>query len=164
VTSLLTLSLVPSLRPGRALNGQGRHAERSFLDFQIDDQQLGPLIAARAGLTDLANEYVSVLVTNWPAGFPASAVMQLLGTAGSSLPDGRTPLYVCAECGGLGCGAVTAVIERDDDAVIWHSLGRQTDYDSFVDYGPFRDLGPYRFHVTTYDAALRELLAAHAQP
>jgi hypothetical protein len=80
------------------------------------------------------------------------------------VPDGRTPLYVCAECGGLGCGAVTAVIGRHYDAVAWHSLGRHSDYDSFVDYEPFKDLGPYRFHVTSYDAVLRGLLAARVQP
>jgi hypothetical protein len=90
--------------------------------------------------------------------------MQLLGMEDPPLPDGRTPLYLCAECGGLGCGAVTAVIERDDDSVAWRSLGHQTDYDSFVDYEPFKDLGPYRFHITSYDATLRGLLAARIQP
>jgi hypothetical protein len=164
MTSLLTLGLVPSLRPGRVLDGGGRHAERSFLDFRVGDWLLGPLVATRVRLVDLANDYVSVLVTNWPAGFPAQAVMQLLGMEEPPLPDGRTPLYLCAECGGLGCGAVTAVIERDDDGVTWHSLGRQTDYDSFVDYEPFKDLGPYRFHITSYEATLRGLLAARIQP
>ena len=91
MTSLLTLGLVPSLRPGRVLDGGGRHAERSFLDFRMGDRLLGPLVAARVGLADLANDYVSVLVTNWPAGFPAQAVMQLLGMEDPPLPDGRTP-------------------------------------------------------------------------
>ena len=81
----------------------GRRAERRFLDFRIGGQQLGPLVAARVGLADLANDYASVLVTNWPAGFPVQAVRQLLGEVVPAFADGRTPLYLCAECGGLGC-------------------------------------------------------------
>jgi hypothetical protein len=159
VTSLLTLGLVPVIRPGRLVGDRGRNSERKFLDFKADEEQLGPLIAARVGLIDCANEYASVLVTNWPAGFPAGEVRQLLGEAASPLRDGRIPLYVCAECGGLGCGAVTAVIEHENDAVVWHSLARQTDYDSFVDDEPFEDLGPFRFHSAGYNALLRRLLA-----
>jgi hypothetical protein len=42
----------------------------------------------RARLVDLANHYVSVLVTNWPAGFDTQAVRQLLGQDGSHFLDG----------------------------------------------------------------------------
>jgi len=68
-------------------------------------------------------DVVSVLVTDWPAGFPAEAVGQLLGEVSSSLPDGRVALYVCPECGDLGCGAVTALVERANDDVVWRDLG-----------------------------------------
>jgi hypothetical protein len=112
VENLLTLELTAASRPAVTLTGGGRHAERQFLDFRVGDQQLGPLIADRVQQVDLANDYTSVLVTNWPGGFPVQDVRQLLGEAGPPLPDGRTPLYVCAECGCLGCGTVTAVIEH----------------------------------------------------
>jgi hypothetical protein len=32
------------------------------------------------------------------------------------------PLYVCAECGDLGCGGVTAVVELTPDTVLWRAL------------------------------------------
>ena len=123
-----------------------------------------PLVAERVRLVDLANHYVSVLVTNWPAGFDTQAVRQLLGQDGSPFPDGRIPLYVCAECGGLGCGTITAVIEHANDAVTWHSLGRQTDYDPFVDEEPFANLGPFCFSAASYDTLLRSLLTGLARP
>ncbi|HUC27600.1 MAG TPA: hypothetical protein VMA73_33300 [Streptosporangiaceae bacterium] len=139
---MLTLGLVPVRLPAVEVAG-GRRAERRFLDFLVGGQELGRLVSERVRLVDLANTYASVLVTNWPAGFDAQAVRQLLGEDRSPLADGRIPLYVCAECGGLGCGSITAVIERAGDVVTWHSLGRQTDYDSFVDKEPFEDLGPF---------------------
>jgi hypothetical protein len=42
----------------------------------------------RVRLVDLANHYVSVLVTNWPAGFDTRAVRQLLGQDGSHFYTG----------------------------------------------------------------------------
>jgi hypothetical protein len=116
VESVLTLGLVPVRLPAVEVTG-GRRAERRFLDFLVGGQQLGRLVAERARLIDLANTYASVLVTNWPAGFDAQAVRQLLGQDRPPLADGRIPLYVCAECGGLGCGTITVVIERASHAV-----------------------------------------------
>jgi hypothetical protein len=154
------------LEPGTGglIGDRGGKSERTFLDFQVGEDRLGPLVAARAGIVDLANDYVSVLVTNWSAAFRDAAVRQLLGDITSPLPDGRVPLYVCAECGGLGCGTVTAVIGRVGDQVVWRRLGRQTDYDSFVDYELFDDLRPFRFRASRYDSVLRGLLADNAQP
>ena len=163
VESVLTLGLVPVRLPAVVVAG-GRRAERRFLDFLVGGQQLGRLVAERVRLVDLANAYASVLVTNWPAGFDAQAVRQLLGQDRSPLPDGRIPLYVCAEYGGLGCGTITAVIERASHAVTWHSLGRQTDYDPFVDEEPFEDLGPFCFSAASYDTLLKSLIAGHATP
>jgi hypothetical protein len=38
-------------------------------------------------------------------------------------------MYVCAECGDLGCGAVTAAVEVGDDKVVWRDFGYQNNYE-----------------------------------
>src|SRR6266699_2932978 len=105
------LRLIPAFRPGRVLAGGGQKTQRHFLDFQVDGVVLGQVVRGRA-------DVVSVLVTDWPAGFPAQQVGQLLGEVPSSLPGGRVALYVCPECGDLrSCPARRLSDRAPDDAV-----------------------------------------------
>lgn len=157
MVSLPALTLVPVHWPERS-SAHGWRCERSFLDFAIDGLPLGPQLGKLVRVADVANDYASVLVTNWPAGPDTGAVFQLLSESPSPLADSRVPLYVCAECGGLGCGTITAAIEREPGIVTWHSLGRQTDYDPFVDLEPFAGIGPFRFHAADYDNLLRGVM------
>ena len=46
------------------------------------------------------------------------AAARLLGEEPPDAGD-RVSLYVCAECGDLECGAITAVIEQQGSAVVW---------------------------------------------
>jgi hypothetical protein len=149
--ALAVLRLVPAVRPEQVFPGGARQTQRRFLDFQIDDVALGEAVRGWA-------DVVSVLVTDWPAGFPAEEVGQLLGEVASPLPDGRVALYVCPECGDLGCGAVTAVVDRVDREVVWRDLGWQTNYDPGVELEAFAELGPFRFDAAQYEAVLRPLL------
>ena len=119
------------------------------MDFVIDGERLGEVLAR-----ELGPDVVPVLVTNWPAGFPADDFGGLVGEADSPLPDGRFPLYVCAECGDLGCSGVTAVIDRSDDTVVWRDLGYQ-DFEPFDDDERFDDVGPFVFDSTEYDSVLQ---------
>ncbi len=153
------LTLVPALRPGEALPGGGGRTHREFLDFRVDGVSLGDAVRARAE-TPVMADLVSVLVTNWPGGFPAGEVRALLGQGPQVLSDGRVALYVCAECGELDCGAVTAVVERDGRDVVWRDLGWQTHRDPEVYLDPYRDLGPYHFETALYSRMLRGLLRA----
>jgi hypothetical protein len=77
---------------------------RRFLDFVVDGDSLYDLLG-RDNITPLG----------W--GTPQQqrdAFLQLLGEAPPTVED-RTALYVCAECGDLYCGAVTATIEADEE-------------------------------------------------
>jgi hypothetical protein len=70
----------------------------------------------------------------------------------------RVPLDVCAECGSLGCGAVSAPITRTQDLVVWRDLGWQADYEAHADLEPYRDLGPFSFDRLRYETTLRGLI------
>lgn len=138
-----------------ALHGSGDRVSRQYLDFVVDGKPLREVVLRRIGEVDEANDYASLLVTNWPVDLLAEDVSMLLGETPSPLTDGRVPLYVCAECGGLGCGTVTAAIHYTDDTVTWHDFGWQTDYDPFVEREPFTDVGPFQFSRDRYEATVR---------
>lgn len=44
---------------------------------------------------------------------------QLLGTSPPELPSGRAPLYICPECGDLGCGAIAVIVISTPDSYVW---------------------------------------------
>lgn len=111
---------------------------------------LGPFL----GYGDVTEEYVSVLVTDWPTGIALDDLERLLGAAGTEELDGRTALYVCAECGDLGCGAVTAVVEVDGPKVVWREIGYQNDYEPFEESAVFAGAGPFVFDRKEYSAVL----------
>ncbi|MGW4488073.1 hypothetical protein ACWEOE_30030 [Amycolatopsis sp. NPDC004368] len=125
------IRLVPAVRPGEVFATGGGRTRREYLDFAVDGAPLGERLRA------LGDDVIA------DAGFTLPP-----------FPDGRVPLYVCPECGDLGCGAVTAVIERTADEVVWRDFGRQTDYDPAVFFERYTGLGPFRFDRAQYDAVL----------
>lgn len=59
----------------------------------------------------------------------------LLGRPGRQLSSGRVPLYVCSQCGDLGCGAFAVRVEREvgtsgGRVVTWSDFAWETDYSS----------------------------------
>jgi hypothetical protein len=157
------LSLVPAVRAGETLSGGSSRTRREFLDFHIDGQSLRDALHNRAD-TPITSDLVSVLVTNWPGGFPAEEAEMLLGQRPAPFPGGRVALYVCPECGGYGCGAVTATLGLDNAEFVWRDLGWQTDHDPEIDFELYRGLGPFRFKAQAYEDALRDHLPRRKQP
>lgn len=128
----------------------------TYLDFTVDGAPLFPQLASRAagGL-----DFVGVIQEAWPIETVA-AIQRLVGADEGDLPDGRLSLYVCPECGDLGCGAVTATLSVTLETVTWGAIGWQADYDGEVsalgDDGVFPDL---TFTRSSYEAALLPMLA-----
>jgi hypothetical protein len=71
----------------------------------------------------------------------------------SKLPSGRVPLYICPECGDLGCQSRSARVIETDDAFVWTELGYEAEYDT----GPvtkFIDARPFCFEKRAYERAV----------
>ena len=100
----------------------------TYLDFTVDGERL---FSRLNDLTADGLDFVGVIQDSWPVEAVAS-IERLLDEAPGDLPDGRTSLYICPECGDLGCGAVTASLEFGTDYVTWHDLAWQADYDDEV--------------------------------
>ncbi len=69
-------------------------------------------------------------------------------------------IYGCPECEGIECGAVTAVIEKDDsrDDYVWRDFAWQTGEHADLELNGYHGIGPFRFQGAEYRSALNSLL------
>ncbi|MFK4018123.1 oxidoreductase [Streptomyces albogriseolus] len=145
-----TFGLAPAIRPGGLLAGGDFQVHRDFVDFVVDGR---PLLYR---LSDL--DAVSPLASDVPPSLFTAQVRGLLLETGAPLPDGRYVVYGCPECEDLACGAVTAVIERDGEDVIWRDFAWQTGAHADLERDGYHGMGPFRFRGAEYRAALTALL------
>jgi predicted RNA-binding Zn-ribbon protein involved in translation (DUF1610 family) len=129
----------------RRTGGDGK-TQRDYLDFVIDGESLSEKIGG---------DLISCL--GWLAAEEnAEAANRIMLKAASELPGSRYALYVCPECGELGCGAVTAIIERVNDKIIWRDFAFQNDYDG--EKQPVKEVDKFIFDRAQYRNALRSAL------
>jgi hypothetical protein len=86
-----------------------------------------------------------------------AAARRLLGLEPADLPHGRTSLYVCPECGDLGCTAVSILVEFEPDQVVWKAFGYQNNYDGTVQLESLGHVGPFVFPRPGYEKAIKTL-------
>jgi hypothetical protein len=129
------LQLRPAVRAG-----SGGRTERRYLDFVVDGRALLPLV----GSPDLIGG------VGWGAAEGERLYIErLLLRAATDVPSGRVSIYVCPECGDIGCGAVTARIAKTSDAFVWSDFAFENNDDSTLDER-YDELGPFAFNKTEY--------------
>ncbi len=135
-------------RPAEKLEGGGQRTGRTYADFVVDGVPLGPRMRQ---VRDLIGRL------GWgPMRSRRQALAVLLLEGDADLPPNRRAIYVCAECGDLACGAVTAVIERHGDEVVCRDYRYETEIDPPFTLAPLSGLGPFSFHWPDYERALRQ--------
>ena len=135
------------LRPKTRDGGMGV-TPREFLDFVVDGQALserigGDLVSCLGWLMTAEN---------------TRAVHRLLREEPPDFPNDRRSLYICPECGDLGCGAVSVVIEKTGNTVVWRDFGYQNNYEDTVNFAAYADLGSFVFERTEYENVIRRAL------
>jgi hypothetical protein len=131
----------------RRREGGGGRTQRDFLDFIVDGRPL----------SESVGDQVSCL--GWLAPEENTrAARRLLLEEPADLPNNRRTLYVCAECGDVGCGVVSVVVERDGDKVVWRDFGYENDYEGVVHAEDFEGVGPFTFDRAAYGRAIRQAL------
>ncbi len=144
------LRLVPRQRVVESVEW-GSKTPRQFLDFEVDGRSFYDALRERG------MDHIGVLwLDRGDDSASASAVARLVGDAPGDLPDGRVAVYVCPECGDLGCGAVTVRLTLAPDEVTWDDWGWQTDYEAAVDRSSLDDLPSLTFDRTQYERTLHE--------
>jgi hypothetical protein len=86
------------------------------------------------------------------------AVDRLLLTEKADLPNNRRSLFVCSECGDLGCGAITVVVVKEHDTFTWMDLGYENTYENAVSLASYKSVGPFTFSAAEYEHTLRQAL------
>jgi hypothetical protein len=127
--------------------GGGGRTQRDFLDFVIDGQSLSVMVG----------DQVSCLGWFVPDE-NAKAVRRLLLEEPADLPDNRRSLYVCPECGDIGCGAVSLVVEAVGNKIIWRDFGYENNYEGVVRAEGFEDLGPFVFNHSEYEKVIKQAI------
>ena len=127
--------------------GGGGRTQRYFLDFVVDGQSLSAMIG----------DHISCL--GWfDPDENAKAARRLVLEEPADLPDNRRTLYVCPECGDIGCGAVSVVVERVGNQIIWRDFGYENDYEAVVHRDGFEEVGPLTFDRAEYERVIKQAL------
>ncbi len=112
---------------------------RRFLDVVIDGQSLHETFGDLISPIGWDSDHVS-----------KRALARFLRNEKPDLANERNSIYVCPECGDLDCGAISAVIVREGDRIIWRDFGYQSGYDGDVDFDDLENVGPYTFKAAEY--------------
>ena len=121
-------------------------------DFQIDGESLlHILVQEHGGHSDFMGAFVQ--------GFPESQrdiARQLRLQAEPSTDSGRVLLYICPECGDIGCGAYSARVSRDQGTYSWSDFAYENGYE---DPRLLDGVGPFVFEIGPYEAAIASACA-----
>ena len=146
MTSSLELILATRIAHNYA---DGVHkSERHFLDFSINGQSLWEGL----GKPDM----VSVICREYATEETVRAINRLLLVEGADFPNERRSLFICAECGDLGCGAITAIVCKEGETVRWEDFGYERSYGENVRRDDYATVGPFAFDAVSYERALEE--------
>jgi hypothetical protein len=108
-----------TLEFARATRSGNSKTERHYLDF----------VVSRCSLKELLGKKDTDLITPVGWGLGTEHVVEVLTLrAKSELKSGRVAIYVCPECGDIGCGAITANVQDGGSVVVWSEFGYETDY------------------------------------
>ncbi|GAB6388152.1 hypothetical protein STUTZSP0542_16910 [Stutzerimonas marianensis] len=121
--------------------------ERISVDFLINGTSLlTTIVQATGGHAD----FMGCLVRGFPKQ-NTEAVERLLCSASPDSNSGRVLLYICPECGDIGCGAYSDFVERTGSTYVWRDFAHENGYE---DPEPIPDAGPYNFESKQYETEL----------
>jgi hypothetical protein len=128
---------------------------RTYLEWLIDGQPLARLLVDRRVEHPVGLDLLPVLAWGNP-----DDLARLLVASPPDLPDGRTALLVCPECGDPLCGVASAIVERQGEAlqdpVFWPEQGWSLRAKPWV--------GPFAFDAAAYEQTCRQMLDLGLKP
>lgn len=145
-----TLTFSQGHRKGETCKNGSTKRDRIYIDFIVSGQSLGQLL----GLPNF--DLIGTFGWTENNEYENRHVDEFLGIEKPELETGRTCFYVCAECGDIGCGAITAKIEFTDNDVKWVDFGYENDY-SEPDLTAYKEIGPFCFDKKQYFDTLERL-------
>jgi hypothetical protein len=143
------MNTIELLKTDRTVSGLGSQTKRTFLDFVVDGVSLYDEIGRRSDL-------ISTLWVEPPMAKEEQdkAIRRLLTLESGDVSDGRVSLYVCPECGDLGCGVISVQIDVADNQITWRDFGYENNYEKHVERDSYSSVGPFHFDRSVYEAIL----------
>jgi hypothetical protein len=123
--------------------GGGKTARR-YLDYIVNGRPLAELLSLQ--------RFDLIGGLGWGAlREQKRTIDRLLLHDAPDLPSGRYMLFICPECGDIGCGAITAAIEKSAEHFIWRDFGYENDSNQVTPrLEEFAAIGPFYFDVAAY--------------
>jgi hypothetical protein len=136
-----------------------RSGERDKSGFRTGRLSVDFIVDGRSLLETLDRKLrrKSDLMGCFVAGYPdanKAAQARLVTRRKPNSPEGRVLLYICPECGDVGCGAYAARVERRGDHFRWGDFA----YESAGDTLPIKASPAFLFEARAY----RSVIAAAA--
>jgi hypothetical protein len=128
--------------------GDGRR-EQTSIDFVVNGTSLLTELVRRSGGH---NDFMGRLAKGLPQ-FKSEVLSKLGVDAAADTETKRVILYLCPECGDIGCGAYTAIIERVEDGYVWRSFSYENGYEPAA---VVENFGPFRFEHQQYVSAINQ--------
>lgn len=141
------LELVPAIRVGVKDSDGTSKSERHFFDFVLNGESLWERIGR-------PRDTVSILCVEYVFEETVRAINRLLLMEKADLPNDRRSLFICSECGDIVCGAITLVVSKAGDSIVWEKFGYENTYEDEVLYDDYVGVGPFRFNATEYERTL----------
>jgi hypothetical protein len=141
--------LVPAIRTGTMDANGSYKSERHFLDFVIAGHSLWEKLKKSDMVSVLCFEYAAKALDE-----SLRAANRLLLIENADHPHDRRSLFICSECGDLGCGAISCVIVKEGNAIVWREFGFQNNYEDVVERKHYTAIGPFIFHFASYERVL----------
>lgn len=133
-------------RPGEKY----RHSfvsERWSVDFLVGGRSLFNLLAGQN--RDLSGAFLTRRDKIFRRTKENASTRELFSDLGAG--GIRLSLYVCPECGDLGCGALTCEAIRVGDKVVWSNFAFETGIAEYPsDSGSYAEVGPFEFYGHQY--------------
>lgn len=145
----------------RDIGERDTKTSRRFLDFVVNGESLA--LKARAAGYDLISRLWLDDATAAPESIKAA--QRLLGQLEGDAPRGRVSVYGCAECGDLGCGAITVRLQVSEKNVSWADWGYQNNYEDEVhSVADVMGLGDFVFERHEYEHVLAQAVERLREP
>ncbi|WP_407314183.1 hypothetical protein [Desulfosporosinus sp. SB140] len=142
------IDVMKNVRKG-GLSGIGYKREIKFADLVINNKSLYET------LVDKGFDYVSCLGWSF-SDIQLNGINKLLLKSNPDFDNDRYAIFICPECGDLGCGAISVNIKRVGDIIIWSDFAVEDNLGLYeIEYDRLKDLGPFYFQYDQYEAAIK---------
>ena len=136
--------------------GEPHKNERHYIDFVVSGKSLAEVFETIE--LDLIGNF------GWTTNrkYEREQISEFVLDREPALATNRSMFYVCAECGDIGCGAITARITERGNQIIWSDFAYEDGAEDY-DLSEYEDVGPFVFEKTQYRAKFSELESTRAK-